>query len=393
MSTSNQALFNAYLRRQTYILRSATWLRNQASAILAGGDSQLGDLLLATVARMEGVELSSQTGQRIMRDFEKRLVAMRREPWANISDLYDDSLIRVAASEVAWAAATFQSNIPVVVALHTVPPDQLKRIVRANPYQGRTMSEWLRSAAGSEASEILRRTKNGISDGLTAKQVARSVLGAASQGGVGGTTIRSMRHAETVAVTMMSGVTNEAREALYASNSDVIGSEIFLATLDGQTTAECVSHDQEVYKIGEGPMPPLHPGCRSLRIPYADPELLGDRPFKPVTEGTLIREYAEANGLKTNLRKRGSLPRGHKKQFDDFARARTRELIGQVEARTPYPDWFGAQRKSFQQDYLGPSRYNIYAGLDAAKQRSFMRNLSDQFGRPYSVDQLTSQWT
>lgn len=392
MPTSNQELFDAYIRHQTYILRTATWLRNQASKILVAGDPALGDLLLATVARMEGVELSSQTGQKIMRDFEKKLVKLRRETWSDVADLYDENLIRIATSEVAWAAATFQQAVPVILDMKTVPPDQLRRIVRANPYNGRTMSEWLSSAAGSESSEILRRTKNGLSDGLTGRQVARSVMGAASEGGIGGTTIRSIQHAETVAITMMNGITSEAREEFYKENSDVINDEIFLATLDGNTTPECVENDQEIYKVGEGPMPPLHPRCRSLRIPNADAALLGDRPFKPTTEGTLIQEYAEANGLKSNLRKRDSLPRGHKGKFDDYARTRTRELVGQVDGRTPYPDWFSDQTKAFQSDYLGPSRYNIYKDLSEPKQKEFMRSLSNQFGRPYTVDQLTQQW-
>ncbi|UZT28677.1 minor head protein-like protein [Vibrio phage 033B] len=392
MPTSNQELFDACIRHQTYILRTATWLRNQASKILVAGDPALGDLLLATVARMEGVELSSQTGQKIMRDFEQKLVKLRREPWGEVSDLYDENLIRIATSEVAWAAATFQQAVPVVLDMKTVPPAQLKRIIRANPYNGRTMSEWLSSAAGTESAEILRRTKAGISDGLTGRQVAQSVMGLASEGGIGGTTIRSIQHAETVAITMTNGVTSEAREAFYAENTDVINTEIFLATLDGSTTPECVENDQELYKVGEGPMPPLHPRCRSLRIPYADANLLGNRPFKPTTEGMLVEEYAKANGLKSNLRKRDSLPRGHKTKYDEYARGRTRELIGQVDARTPYPEWFGTQSKAFQSDYLGPSRYNIYKDLSEPKQKEFMRSLSNQFGRPYTVDQLEKQW-
>ncbi|AIM40560.1 minor head protein-like protein [Vibrio phage VpKK5] len=392
MPTSNQELFDAYIRHQTYILRTATWLRNQASKILAAGDPALGDLILATVARMENVELSSQTGQRMMRDFEEKLIKLRREPWGEVADLYDENLIRIATSEVAWAAATFQQSVPVLLDMKTVPPAQMRRIVRANPYQGRTMSEWLTSAAGTESAEILRRTKVGIADGMQPRDVARSVLGAASEGGAGGTTIRSMQHAETIAITLTNGITSEAREQFYVENTDVINTEIFLATLDGNTTPECVENDQELYKVGEGPMPPLHPRCRSLRIPYADAELLGNRPFKPTTEGMLIQEYAEANGLKSNLRKRDSLPRGHKGKFDEYARGRTRELIGQVEGRTPYPEWFGTQSAAFKSDYLGPSRYAIYKDLSEPKQREFMRSLSNQFGRPYTVDQLESQW-
>ena len=48
---------------------------------------------------------------------------------------------------------------------------------------------------------------------------------------------------------------------------DVFDGEEFLATLDSRTTLECAGNDGKIYAIGQGAYPPLHWGCRSLRVP------------------------------------------------------------------------------------------------------------------------------
>jgi SPP1 gp7 family putative phage head morphogenesis protein len=44
----------------------------------------------------------------------------------------------------------------------------------------------------------------------------------------------------------------------------------FLATLDGRTSAICREEDGKIYKVGEGPIPPLHPYCRSTITAVVD---------------------------------------------------------------------------------------------------------------------------
>ena len=46
-----------------------------------------------------------------------------------------------------------------------------------------------------------------------------------------------------------------------------------MVTLDSRTSATCygLGSKNEIYKIGEGPQPPLHFGCRSLRVGVVDP--------------------------------------------------------------------------------------------------------------------------
>ena len=62
-------------------------------------------------------------------------------------------------------------------------------------------------------------------------------------------------------------VTDAAREQVARENPDVTEKYIYRAVLDSKTTPICRSLDGQVYKWGEGPEPPLHFGCRSLRAP------------------------------------------------------------------------------------------------------------------------------
>ena len=54
-----------------------------------------------------------------------------------------------------------------------------------------------------------------------------------------------------------------AREETFKANSDLIKRVRFIATLDSRTTIQCQALDGQVFKLSEGPRPPLHVGCRS----------------------------------------------------------------------------------------------------------------------------------
>ena len=134
------------------------------------------------------------------------------------------------------------------------------------------------------------------------------------------------------------------------STESLFDAELLVATLDGQTCMQCRSLDGKHFPIGEGPIPPLHSGCRCLRVAYLG-EPIGTRPSVPVTEKMLLREYTAQSDI-GRVSKRADLPRGHKGKFDAFARQRKRELIGRVPAKTTYQDWLKCQSAEFQDEVL-----------------------------------------
>ena len=120
----------------------------------------------------------------------------------------------------------------------------------------------------------------------------------------------------------------------------------------------CKGLDGQVFKPGEGPQPPAHPGCRSARVMYLSRDI-GIRPSKPVTERLLVKEYADKNDL-GSINNRDDLPHGTKGDYDQWARGRIRELVGQVPAKTTYNDWLKTQPVEFQVDTLGKTRADLF---------------------------------
>ena len=134
---------------------------------------------------------------------------------------------------------------------------------------------------------------------------------------------------------------------------------MFVATLDIRTTIECARNDGETFTLGNGPKPPLHFRCRSLRVPYINPDNLGNRGYDASNNKEFLREFARENNLGT-ITNYSQLPRGYKGAYNKWSRKRIRQEVGQVPATTSFQKWFDNQSSEFQREYLGPARFEIY---------------------------------
>jgi hypothetical protein len=221
--------------------------------------------------------------------------------------------------------------------------------------------------AEADVQKMLSYAKIGIVQGQTSADVARGIIGTRSSRYMDGEARKAFRDLESVILTLTNGIQNEAKQALYQANSDIIETELFVNTLDVRTTMQCIAAGDDgshglgdgVYPLGKGPIPPLHFRCRSLRVPYLDPDTFGTRWYNSSTEKELVKEYAEATKI-DGVRGRDTLPRGHKTKFDKFARERRNELIGRVPAKTTYGEWLKTQTNEFQNQVLGPTRAEMF---------------------------------
>jgi hypothetical protein len=100
-----------------------------------------------------------------------------------------------------------------------------------------------------------------------------------------------------------------------------------------------------------------------------------------------VREYARENGLDGRLRRRRSLPRGHKGTFDAWQRQRVRELVGRVPAKTTYAEFLSRQSAAVQDDILGATRGALFrrGGLTLDK-------FVDPTGRRLSLAELAERY-
>lgn len=365
--TTNEQILDRYIRHQTYLLRYAGGLRNEVLPSLASTEKKVRDLVLAYVSRAPDRVIAGKEGRKWQAEFEAALIELRSPAWEKMTTEVDKQLKELAIAEAATGATVIESSVPVVLNLTLPPAAQLISVVNSQPFEGRTLKQWMKRSQQADVQRMLTLAKIGVTQGLTPTQITQSVVGTKGMRYRDGAMRKAFRDVESVLLTLTNGVQQEAKQALYAANSDVLDKELFVNTLDARTTIECIGAGEAneyglgkgIYPLGKGPIPPLHFRCRSLRVPYINPEALGDRPFNPTTEKQLLREYAEQAKIGT-VRNRGDLPYGHKTKYDAFARDRKRELIGTIPAQTTYGTWLKRQSKEFQNEVLGPTRAEMF---------------------------------
>lgn len=358
-STANEQILDSLVRRQTFIMRYAASQRNVATGLLLETEDRVREIVLRYSDDMEGLQITSDRAQRLLADMTQEIADARDSAWDEIISTDLDEAVQLARTEAAAVISAIESPVPVTLGLQPLPASLLRNIARSTPFEGRTLREWLERTRNVDVETIVATAKTGIMQGDTPTQVARRVLGTRGLNFRDSTARTSLRNLEAVYLTVTNGIANEVKQEIYRANSDVIRTELYVATLDVRTTLICASNDGERFPVNTGPIPPLHFRCRSLRVPYINPTNFGNRPIKPTTDRMLLREFAEARGLGT-ITARDQLPRGTKTAYTNFARRRVRELTGQVPATQNFETFLRNQSIEFQDEYLGMRKAEIF---------------------------------
>lgn len=349
--TSNQEFYDALVRHQIYLLRYSGGLRNRINELLNKTEKDLNRLIKDRLSSHKG--LNTPVEFRRLRLLQASLAAIRKESWKEVAKLFNEELTELAYQEPITTNAILKTSIPVLI--ETVLPQNrlLKSIVKSMPFEGRILKEWAKNLEDNDIRRIQNAVQVGMIMGEGSAAIAQRVVG------IGAITELTRTQVEAVTRTAVQHISNNARDQFMRENSDIITAEQFVATLDSRTTPICRANDGKLFALGKGPRPPLHFGCRSLRIAHIDGTLMGDRPAKPLTEKMLVREYSEANNL-GKITERRHLPRGTKGSFDSWSRGRIRELTGPVPAHETYQTWLKKQSIAFQNDVLGITKAKLF---------------------------------
>ena len=153
--------------------------------------------------------------------------------------------------------------------------DQAVAPVRApDPSQqlvlGDNVEQWFDTMlAEPTGNNVRRRIMQGLEQGETVDQIVRGIKGSRTQEGI---LDKAETGVDTLVRTAATSESTAAREETFRELG--VTHWRFVATLDSRTTILCASLDGDRFPVGEGPMPPLHPNCRSSAVPD-----LGDDPF------------------------------------------------------------------------------------------------------------------
>lgn len=354
----NREFFDAMVRHQVFLMRLSGGIRNKVQLLLNKSEKQIAKTIRDRLANSTGLDTPAE-----VRRLETVLAIVRNtrtKSWEQVNKTWAEELAAIAKTEPALVSGMILTTAPVVV--QTVLPSArlLKAIATSKPFEGRTMKAWAETMEQDDLRRMEAAIRTGMVAGEGSAQIARRVVGTARLLGSDGVTEITRRQAAAITRTAVNHVANEARKEFFKENADILKEEQYVATLDSRTTPICRSLDGKRFPVGEGPRPPLHFNCRSIRVPVIDGVALGNRPAKPVTEKQLLREFAAKKGFEETPGTRKVLPRGTKGEFDEFARKRVRELTGTVPAKTTYQEWLTRQSAAFQDDVLGKTKGSLF---------------------------------
>ena len=356
--TANEAFADAMIRQQVYLLRLSKTVQDDVIRLLNKTEADLAANIKRMLAQVDKTGVTPANLQRlqVLMDYIKHT---RGETWDAINATWLAEIQAIALKQPEIIAGLLQTVSPVHLDLLLPAPELIKGIATGTPFQGKVLKDWASTLKATELSRMEDQIKIGLVQGEGAASIARRVVGSFELAGSDGVTEVSRRNAVAITRTAINAVMNQVNREFFDNNSDLFKSERFLATLDSRTTPVCRAMDGKIFKVGEGPIPPLHWNCRSVRVAVLDGEALGNRPARNFTEEGLLREFAEDNDLDV-VTTREALPRGYKGAFDKFFSKRARELTGQEPADVDYQKWLTRQPAAFQDDILGKTKGQLF---------------------------------
>lgn len=212
---------------------------------------------------------------------------------------------------------------------------------------GQLLEPFVASWSNSEVNRLNNAVQRAWGESWTNQELVQAIRGTRALNYKDGILAISRRGAEAIGRTAIQHVASTARQATWEANKDIVSRYRFVATLDSSTTAECRSLDGKTFPVGEGPIPPLHIGCRSTTVAEIDDPALA---------------------------------------FLDEGATRSAEF-GPVPADQTYYEWLQDQPAAFQDEALGKTRGALFrdGGLSADKFASL--NLGRNF-QPLTLDQM-----
>jgi SPP1 gp7 family putative phage head morphogenesis protein len=214
---------------------------------------------------------------------------------------------------------------------------------------GQLLEPFTASWGAKALTRIEGAIRTGYAQGKTTDQIVRTIRGTKSanfqDGILGGET---KRDAAAVVRTAIQQTSTAAQMATYQANDDIVEGYQWISTLDSRTTSQCRALDGRIFKLGQGPLPPIHVNCRSTTIP----KLKGVDLLSTATRASKGAEGGQ-----------------------------------QVPASETYYEWLKRQPADFQVDALGKERAQLFrnGGLSAD---DFARLSLDKNFQPLTLEQM-----
>lgn len=356
--TIEQNMLDALIQHQVYAHRASTKVVNELNAdfVTASNSfaSRLRDLLDdLTDAEKEALTLgkyTTDTLKEVKRAFDDWYAVV----YTQLPETFAVSAVALATYEAAYVSKLYGEAIE-------LSGQKIFNKVKKSPIVGGQLyDEIWKTLATNTREKALYAVREGIQNGLTTAQIVNEIRGTRTKVGdkyeyVGGIVNQSKSQIESAVRTIRNSVSNTTMKDTF----DALGFEYvkFVSVLDGRTTKGCALLDSTVWKKGDKSIvyPPRHFNCRSILVGVdKDGNMSGNRPF--VMDERPVKD----------------IPKDERK-----------DLIGQLDANTSFPQFFNKADTFFQKEWLGETRYKLY------KEGNFpLSKFVDPLGKEYTIAEL-----
>lgn len=178
------------------------------------------------------------------------------------ADLADD-MHALAQYEAQYSAELFGKTAFLGVNVDYPSRAMLRSIVTSRPFQGATLTEWAKKMERAQVDRIWQHVQIGLTEKESTDQIVKRLRGTGALQYRDGQFAKDQRSAEALVRTATNHVHNQAHAAVGEANSAATPRYRWSSILDARTTPICRSRAGQIFKTGEGPLPPAHWNCRS----------------------------------------------------------------------------------------------------------------------------------
>ena len=343
MPDKNPSYFDLALKRQVVLERLKSGQVKEFTKEIKKVEKLLRQTLLLLDDEVSG--FSSTKVNKLLRDLQHDQTALFQAGVTNLTKNLADISALYAVHEVNDLTNTVDLR---GTKLNAFTKKELFSKVIKQPLttDGNLLQPWLKDFTTREVKRTSGVVRAGWAQGKTNQQLVQELAGTKARRYKDGVLDITRRNAETVVRTAIQHVSSAAQHAVWEDNQDVVKEYRFVATLDGDTSRECRALDGQVFPFGRGPVPPIHPRCRSRTV-----GVLQDK-FSFLSEG------------------------------------RTRSAEGgPVSTKTNYYDWLKRQSKEVQEEVLGPTRTKLFRDGGMSAER-FRKLQFDKNFEPLTLDEM-----
>lgn len=368
-----------FLRHAVFLQRLTGGLGAEQIAMIDKNNPELRGELLQFLDDNEFYKLTKAQQNRIA-VFRNKVFKLRGGSIIDASEKYQEDMLLLAEKEQLFIASGVVDLGGSSLALSSTAA--LTKMVERTPFLGSTLNQIYTKLSIDDTNRIMNATVDGIKGGLTRSEIEKSIFGTKKLGfkdGILQQTRNYINNTNTnsgVVRTTINGITNQARSDLYEANSDIVGTVILKATLDGRTSAVCRDRDGNVYRRGFEPPLPFHINERS----YYEPRIDGFEDLestRPTVSDTRTREEREKD-FRADARDNGTTIKQERDKWK-------RKAIGKVPSNTNFKEWFDGESVAFQKEVLGATQYKLWKNGDMTFDRFY-----DPTGKNYTLAELYS---